>query len=310
MQKLETLVNAKRGLIDQCLKILEVEGAVVKEDGGWDRTPNRWDADRERMEAVTEVRREELREMQSYASTGGCLMRFLTANLDDPGDENCERWANCTTPFLPTAPDPRLITEATLFLKRGYRPIEPRKAWPAHLGEPRGRIHPDLQLAEGRALALYGDAGWGTLVKEGKVNGAGFADELVAATAVMVESDLRPNPAPAWVACVPSRRTGELVPNFAQRLADRLGLPFRRALEKTEENPPQKTMENSVQQARNAIGAFAANPEEIMEGPVLLVDDMVDSRWSVTVCGIALREAGSGPVYPIALGETTPGGGL
>lgn len=308
VKKLETLVNAKQGVIKQSLKILEVEGAVIKENGGWHRTPNRWAADRERMEAVTEVRLGELQQMEAYASTSECLMRFLTEKLDDPGDKDCERCANCAEPFLPIAPDPQLIEEAILFLKRGYRPIKPRKVWPAHLGDPRGKISPELRLEEGKALAIYGDAGWGTLVKEGKTNERGFADKLAEAAAVMIETDLRPDRAPTWVTAIPSRRTGELVPNFARRLADRLDLPYRPALEKVCDTPPQKTMENSVQQARNVIGAFAANPAEIMDGPVLLVDDMVDSRWSVTVCGMLLREAGSGPVYPIALGETTSGG--
>ena len=36
-------------------------------------------------------------------------------------------------------------------------------------------------------------------------------------------------------------------------------------------------------------------------GPVLLVDDIVDSRWTLTAVGIVLREAGSGPVYPFVL---------
>jgi ATP-dependent DNA helicase RecQ len=144
---------------------------------------------------------------------------------------------------------------------------------------------------------------------EGKFSGEGFSEELVEAVARMIESSLRPDPAPTWVTAVPSRRNPELVPEFGRRLADRLRIPYRSALEKTRETPPQKEMENSVQQARNVLGAFAAQPEEIMDGPVLLVDDMVDSRWSLTVCGVALREAGSGPVYPIALGETTTGGG-
>lgn len=124
----------------------------------------------------------------------------------------------------------------------------------------------------------------------------------------MIENDLRPDPEPTWVTAVPSLRHPELVPGFARRLAERLGIPFRAALVKTRETPPQKKMENSAQQARNVIGAFAVDAAEIMDGPVLLVDDMVDSRWSIAVCGAALREAGSGPVYPVALGETTAGG--
>jgi ATP-dependent DNA helicase RecQ len=304
---LQTVVNAKEGTIKQALKILEVEGAVAKEGSGWSRTVNEWKMDHERIEAVTGTRVAELEGIQAYVASGDCLMRFLTRELDDPADEECRRCANCTQPFLPTTPDPQLTQEAVLFLKRGYRPIEPRKQWPFGLGKLRGRIPEQHRLEEGRALALYGDAGWGTLIKEGKSEGGRFSDELVDAAAEMIETDLAPDPAPTWVTAVPSKRNPELVPDFARRLAERLDLPYQAALEKVHDTPPQKTMENNVQQVRNVSDAFAANSAEIMEGPVLLVDDMVDSRWSITVCGVLLKKAGSGPVYPIALGETTSG---
>jgi ATP-dependent DNA helicase RecQ len=307
--KLQTVVNAKEGEIKQALKILEVEGAVTKENGGWSRTVNKWKMDQERIEAVTETRWAELAGMQAYVTTGDCLMRYLTRELDDPGDKKCGRCANCRAPFLSTVADPQLVQEAVLFLKRGYRPIKPRKQWPYGLAERRGKIPAEHQLEEGRALALYGDAGWGTLVKEGKTEHGRFSDELVEAVAAMIEAELAADPAPTWVTTVPSRRHPELVPDFARRLAERLDLPYREALQKIHETPPQKTMENNVQQARNVVDAFAVDSAEIMEGPVLLVDDMVDSRWSITVCGVLLREAGSGSVYPIALGETTSGAG-
>ena len=308
-KKIQAAVNARAEAIERSLKILEVQGAVVKEGSGWSRTPNPWDPDLERVEAVTTTRVAELERMQEFTNTGDCLMRFLTRELDDPADEPCGRCANCTEPFLPSTADPQLVQQAVLFLKRAYRPIEPRKQWPSGLGEPHGRIPEELQLEEGRALAIYGDAGWGTSVVEGKFGEDGFSEELVEAVAEMVETDLRPDPAPTWVTAVPSRRNPHLVPGFARRLAERLDLPYREALEKVRETPQQKQMENAVQQARNVLDAFAAQPSEIMDGPVLLVDDMVDSRWSMTACGIALREAGSGPVHPIALGEATAGAG-
>ena len=36
-------------------------------------------------------------------------------------------------------------------------------------------------------------------------------------------------------------------------------------------------------------------------GPVILVDDIVDSGWTLTVAGMLLRSQGSGPVHPFAL---------
>jgi ATP-dependent DNA helicase RecQ len=308
VRKLESVVNAKRKNIDQTLKILEVSGAVARQDGGWSRTVNPWEFDSERVEQVTSIRYHELERMQAFADTGECLMRFLTGELDDPSTELCGRCASCSEPFLPVVPDPELVREAIFFRRRASRPLAPRKQWPPHLGEPRGNIPEELRVEEGRALAVYGDAGWGRAVKDGKAEGS-FPDELVEAVAEMIENNLQAHPEPTWVTAVPSRRNPELVPGFARRLADRLGLPYREALEKTRDTPPQKTMENSVLQARNVLAAFAVDAAEIMDGPVLLIDDMVDSRWSITACGVSLREAGSGPVYPIALGETTAGGG-
>lgn len=238
-----------------------------------------------------------------------CLMSFVTRELDDPNDELCGRCANCVGPFVSSEVDADLVLEAIHFLKRSYQPIEPRKQWPAGLNDAnhKGNIAEHLRLQEGRALAIYGDAGWGQLVKKGKHGTGTFDQELVEAVAEMIESEWHPDPFPTWVTAVPSLRHPALVPGFAESLAERLGLPYRTALEKQQETPPQKNMENSVQQARNAMGAFAALPEEVSTDPVFLVDDMVDSRWSLTVCGSALINAGSGPVFPVALGMTTKG---
>ncbi len=64
-------------------------------------------------------------------------------------------------------------------------------------------------------------------------------------------------------------------------------------------------MQNSFQQARNLDGAFAVQKCAGFSNPVLLVDDMVDSGWTFTVCAALLRQAGSGPVFPIALAQTS-----
>jgi ATP-dependent DNA helicase RecQ len=59
-------------------------------------------------------------------------------------------------------------------------------------------------------------------------------------------------------------------------------------------------MENSAQQARNLWGAFrVVGP--VPSGPVLLVDDIVDSRWTFTVAGYLLRDGGCPSVIPVAL---------
>jgi ATP-dependent DNA helicase RecQ len=113
-----------------------------------------------------------------------------------------------------------------------------------------------------------------------------------------------PKPAPQWVTAIPSLKHPEIVPNFAKRLADSIGLPFYQVLIKTEDRPEQKTMANSSQQARNLDGSLALVDGPIPSGPVLLVDDIVNSRWTLTVAAWLLRKAGSGEVWPIALSQT------
>ena len=165
-----------------------------------------------------------------------------------------------------------------------------------------GRIAPEHQAQPGRVLCVWGDAGWGSLVCQGKSRDGRFADQLVEACAAMVRS-WAPQPAPAWVTCIPSRRHPNLVPDFARRLATALNLPFHPVLEKTDDRPAQKEMANSSQQARNVDGSLRIRGN-VPAGPVLLVDDMVDSRWTLTVAAYVLTSNGSGPVYPLALAST------
>jgi ATP-dependent DNA helicase RecQ len=303
-------LNLSQGAIDRALKILEVEGAVSREGGHFARTPIEWSADSERVEQVTAQRMHERDQMAELVQADGCLMGFLRAELDDPVVEPCGHCANCAGSFADVEPEEVDVEEALRFLRRMYRPIEARKQWPSGLDSRRGNIPVEHRLLEGRALSIYGDAGWGKLVKAGKYGEygeEGFDEKLVEAVAEMLTEHWQPEETPTWVTAVPSYRAPDLVPGFARRLAGRLGLEYREALEKTADTPQQKTMENSYHQADNALSSFRAIPEAVIAEPVFLIDDMVDSRWSLTVCGALLAEAGAGPVVPIALAETSKG---
>ena len=203
-----------------------------------------------------------------------------------------------------------LANRAALFLKRSYQPIEPRKKWPAanifaHYQFGRANIPAELQAAEGRALSLWRDAGWGQLVASGKHETDHFADELVTACVEMI-AQWQPDPAPKWVTCIPSQRHPDLVPDFARRLADALHLRFVPCIAKVQDHQQQKFMENSYQQAKNLDGVFQVNLEPKAYSPCLLVDDMVDSRWTFTVGAALLRQAGVAAVHPLALALNSP----
>jgi ATP-dependent DNA helicase RecQ len=182
--------------------------------------------------------------------------------------------------------------------------VEPRLQWPSGMGEPKGRIPAELRLQPGRSLSVFNDGGFGGLVKRGKQQDGRYADALLDAAAELVARRWRPDPYPTWVTCVPSTRHPDLVPEFAASMAKTLELPFRPVVSKTRETAPQKEMENSQQQFANVRGAFVVDRADVPAGePVLLVDDIYDSKWTLTIVGAALLEAGSGPVSPFVLAK-------
>ncbi len=298
-------VNLSKGRIEKTIDLLSLESPapIAKQGTKWQLTAaNLSEAFWQRAERLTDLRRIEQRQMQDYVNLTSGHMEFLIRALDeDPGTIHPPM-----LPPLPTTTDPGLVREAVAFLRRTSLPIEPRKRWPAGgmLQYPlSGRIAADVQAQSGKALCVWGDAGWGSLVRQGKYHDRHFADELVEACAGIVR-EWNPQPAPAWVTCIPSLRHPDLVPDFARRLATALSLPFDAVLEKTENRPEQKTMANSTQQARNIDGSLAVSAKPLRTAPVLLVDDMVDSRWTLTVAAWLLRSHGSGEVWPLALSLT------
>jgi ATP-dependent DNA helicase RecQ len=307
--KLQQHLNLAAGKIEKILKFLSLESPapIQKVSGGYVLNPVRWQMPVERIERITRLRVEEQHQMGAYMASKDCLMQFLAEALNDADAEPCGRCAACAGELLPEGIPEDLSQAAVRFLDRLENPIEPRKQWPPGLSNPnlRGRIPAEVQAQEGRSLCRWGDPGWGELVRKGKQIDHRFDDRLVDASARLVKNRWKPEPAPRWITCVPSRRHVGLVADFANRLAQKLGLPFVQCIEKTQDTEPQKTRANSFQQAQNLVDAFAVNTALVRADPVLLVDDMVDSRWTFTQLAVLLRQAGSGPVYPFALADTS-----
>ena len=312
IRDIATEVNLTWGDIESILKQLDVEGTVRRIKGqSYERTDRPWEYPTERVQNVTDARRFEQQLMRDYAETSGCRMQFLTALLDDPADEPCGICDNCRRTvrvidgesaievltesgvFAPFEPAPADLERAAGFLRN--RPI---------VLAPKKQGIPAAERSEvGQALAVWGDDGWGRSIERGKYADRRFRDDIVDALAALLDSWSPPTPI-QWVTAVPSSRSGDLVPDAARRLAERLGVSYRPAIERIAERPPQEAQANSAHQRSNVEDAFAVSGE-VSTGAVLVVDDLIDSGWTLTEVGRVLRRAGSGPVVPLAL-ATTP----
>lgn len=307
--KVQQRVNLSKGKIEKVLKflLLESPAPIQKTPSGYVLNPVRWQMPMDRIERITNLRRQEQGRMSTYMSSRDCLMQFLAEELNDPNAAPCGKCANCAGGLLSERYPDNLAQAAVEFLDRLENPIQPRKMWPPGLADPemKGKIAPECQALEGRALCRWGDPGFGALVRRGKQRDHRFDDQLVDAVARLIRNRWRPDPTPSWLTCVPSRRHQTLVPDFARRLAVRLGLPFVECIRKVRDTEPQKTRVNSFHQVQNIAGAFVVDRAMVRPEPVLLIDDMVDSTWTFTVLTVLLRKAGSGSVYPLALADSS-----
>lgn len=310
--QIEERINLRERQIKHALKYLSVDNpaTVIRLKGNsgwqWQRTTEPFRMDHERTERLTRQREYEWRQIQSYIDEAGCLMRYLAVALDDNNAQACGKCVPCRGgPVVNSDFSREGAIEASRFLRKAVLPLKckvqvAKNAFVEY--KFKGKFPVKLRAETGRILSRWRDAGWGTAVAEDKGKGH-FRDELVDAVAKMIRA-WKPSPMPAWVACVSSKNHPNLVPDFAKRLANQFSIPFMPVVNKIRDNEPQKEQQNRHHQCRNLDGVFRIDGE-IPDKPVLLVDDVVDSRWTLTVVAALLRRAGSGPVWPIAL--TTSG---
>jgi ATP-dependent DNA helicase RecQ len=99
---------------------------------------------------------------------------------------------------------------------------------------------------------------------------------------------------------VGSRRRPRLVASLGERIAEVGRLPLLGSVSLA--GPAAGTRGNSAQRVRALYDAFTVPPLPAgLDGPVLLVDDLVDTGWTMALVARLLRQAGAPAVLPFAL---------
>ncbi|MCW2599752.1 MAG: recombinase RecQ [Frankiales bacterium] len=299
---LEPRVELRRTRLETMLKVLDVDGAVRRVQGGWTSTGQPWAYDAERYSQVAADRASEQQAMRDYLSTAGCRMEFLRQQLDDPGAAPCGRCDNCLrTPAELTVSDAALDA-ARAALGRPGVVLEPRAMWPTAMKElgVSGKIPVQERAEAGRALGRLSDIGWGTRLRAVLAEPDQPVPDDVLAAMVTVLAGWSWEQRPAAVVALPSTSRPQLVGTLASRLAAVGRLQLVGTLEQV--HPTQGGRSNSAHRLRAVSGAFAVPVEWELDGsPVLLVDDRTDTGWTLTEGARVLRRAGAGPVLPLVL---------
>ncbi|MGH3456616.1 RecQ family ATP-dependent DNA helicase [Aeromicrobium sp.] len=315
---LEARVDIRRTPLELLLKVLDVDGSVRRVQGGWVSTGQPWTYDEERYERIAESRRAEQQSMLAYERGETCRMELLQRELDDPTAAACGRCDVCAGPWYPSSAASDAVEAATSALDRVGVLVEPRAQWPQGAGRlgveaggkaVSGRIATGERPDAGRVVARLTDLGWGGVLRELFAAGAPdgpVSDDLLGGC-VRVLSDWDWAERPVGVVAVPSVARPQLVGSLAAGIA-RLGrLPVLGQLDLSEGAPADSSGGNSAYRLAGVWGRFSVGPELAAalrgtQGPVLLVDDLIDSRWTVTVATRELRQNGADSVLPFALG--------
>jgi ATP-dependent DNA helicase RecQ len=315
---LETRIDLSRGRLESMLKVLDVDGAVRRTAGGWAATGQPWAYDTERYERVTRERAREQQAMLAYQTTDACRMEYLRRELDDPAAAPCGRCDNCTGRRWDAAvPESKAESARQRLLRPGVE-VEPRKMWPTGMKDlgiegVSGKIPAAQTAGQGRALGRLADVGWGTTLRFLLADGTPdepVTDQLTDAV-VKVLATWNWEQRPAAVVTLPSRTRPALIASLGQRIA-RIGrLPYLGSLDYATSDGPGPRRHNSAQRLHSLWRAFTV-PDGLRDamashrpGPVLLVDDWIETGWTMTVAAKLLREAGAPAVLPLALAVTT-----
>ena len=308
---LESLVDLGRTRLEMVLKVLDVDGAVRRVKGGWIGTGEPWAYDDPRYRKLDEARKREQQAMLDYQATDGCRMAFLRGQLDDPelGEgERCGRCDNCTGVRASADVDATAAEQTRERLMRPGVELQPRKQWPSGLGKLGVNLSGKIAdgPAPGRVIGRLTDLGWGARLRalldepDAKVSD----DVVQAAVEVLAAWDWAVRP--TAVLALDSDRHPLLISSFARELA-RLGrLTDLGILQYAPERRP-VTAANSAYRVAALSGSWLPpDPDAVAAAgrPVLLVDDLSDTGWTLTMAARVVRAAGAPEVLPFALAST------
>ncbi|UWZ40762.1 RecQ family ATP-dependent DNA helicase [Dactylosporangium roseum] len=311
---LEPRVELRRNRLELMLKVLDVDGAVRRVRGGWESTGFVWEHDTARYARISEARAAEQESMRQYAALTSCRMEYLRSLLDDPAAAPCGRCDNCAGAWYSTEVSGDALAGARAHLGRAGVEIAPRRMWPTGLsavGVPlSGKIPAGEQALPGRAIGRLSDLGWGDKLRrllaspDGPVPDDVFAG-VVATLAEWAKGEDRWPERPAGVVVVGSHSTPRLVESLGERIAEVGRLPLLGTVTPSA-SADGASRTNSAQRVRALHAAFTVPPSlasrlPTLTGPVLLVDDLVDSGWTMAIVARLLCQSGAAAVLPFAL---------
>lgn len=289
-------INLKKAKIDKALSFLENDKFIFKVDSAYYTTPKQFTYDSKHYEEITKIRLEEKNKMIEFTNTKECFSKYRVNALDDNVKEDCGKCSNCIgRDLIPMTISNESLNIARKYLLNSVYEIIPRKKLNCK----------NLEYINetGVCLSKYGDYGYGKMVAYDKYKASSYREEIIKRAVSIIKEQFIDRFNIEYITFVPSLRDNK-VEILAQEIAKRLNLKCLDLLKK-ENSPQQKEMENSYYQSKNAMESYKSKHDFINVDKIILIDDIVDSKWTLTWCGYYLKENGIKEVYPFVLSDSS-----
>jgi ATP-dependent DNA helicase RecQ len=161
-------------------------------------------------------------------------------------------------------------------------------------------------LTDGVAASYYGVSHIGSAIHSSKYeNGGNFPNFLLELTLKAFRKRLGKIKFD-MILYVPPTHSGNLVCDFAHRLASCINVPVCDDVRKTRQTKEQKIFQNRFTKQENIAGAFEVNAD-VAGKTILLVDDIFDSGETLKEIGRVLTAKGAKYIVPIVIAKTVGG---
>lgn len=281
-------INLSFSKIKKALKFLEFEHVLNRVKQTYFLTSNKFQYKEKHYQEINNLRKQEITELEGLFETKECLNKKIIESLDDVTNISCGKCKNCfKKEIISSQIEDRFRIIAEQHIADSYIPLKPR----------------EKRMYDGMALSKYGDEPIGSLVSKSKYSNTPFP-EAVYLKAVKLLTPMVKKYNLQTITFVPSLNN-KLVDDFSLNLSKRLGLRFTPLFSK-KSNVSQKSMTNYIWQKKNAQENYMISGSVSVVGQqILLIDDIVDSGYTISSLGEKLIEAGARGVYPFALSDAS-----
>lgn len=289
--------NFKKKRISKALEFLENDNYIFYDKPYYYSTLKKFEYNEEHYNEIRTIRKNEVKKMIEFSNTNKCYNKFLANALDDFSANECGKCSNCIKKdILPIMIDEENVDKAVNFIYNRLHLITPRK-----LKEDRTKL--EYVNCEGYCISYYGDYGYGQMVEYDKYNSIEYRSEIKERCKEVIKNEYMLKMDIKYITCVPSNHNKKME-DLTKTIASELGLTYIDVLEKSE-CPYQKEMENSYYQSLNAKNNYRVKSKIDNIEKIILMDDIVDSKWTLTWCGYYLMANGIEEVYPFTISDSS-----